>query len=376
MQFLSARNLKLHLSNMATSPEETSGAGANVEAFNLLDRIKDVAVGALKGGTTDLVGTPVDIINEGLGAISGGRLKSQEPVGGSKFLRRVLVGAGQVEDKNIFETAGTFINPEAAFKSMIVAAARIPKIMKARQSEVIANMGKTPLSEAELFDKTGAYMDKDRIAKTIISDATASLDPSIVNAAKAGQSDLFSDVFNHPELFKLYPELNHVTVEWVQNKPFYGTYNKTNMTMELNLDLFKADPVKFRDTVLHETQHAIQGIEGFTGGGNPGQFSKRTDAQLVQLKAKLDAAQDKATKANDKAALEAIQRMRDRINADTREAYNRYRNLGGEQESRFTELTSQMSIEKLGAKVLELLRKGDTPQTFDTVPIRPIQAKP
>jgi hypothetical protein len=362
---------------MATSPEETSGAGANVEAFNLLDRIKDVAVGALKGATTDLVGAPADIINEGLGALSGGRLKSQEPVGGSKFLRRVLVGAGQVEDKNIFETAGTFINPEVAVKSMIVAAARIPERFKAVNKAFAEAKTADDVSQANLFDKTGVYLDKDRIAKTIISDATAKIDfQSLANHNSIPDLSLPDVLHNHPELYKLYPELENVSVDVVKGTTFHGAYNPVTRSIALNMDLAKADPVKFRDTVLHETQHAIQDIEKFTRGGNPEQFSKRTNAQLIQLKAKLDAAQDKATKANDKVGLEAIQRMRDRINADTREAYNRYRNLGGEQESRFTELTSQMSIEKLGAKVLELLRKGDTPQTFDTVPIRPIPAKP
>lgn len=57
-----------------------------------------------------------------------------------------------------------------------------------------------------------------------------------------------------------------------------------------------------------------------------------------------------------------------------RETGNRYANLAGEQEARYTQETMNMSPGQLAKDVLDLIRSGKTLQTGNTRPIRPIQA--
>lgn len=372
MGLLFGQNTKPPHSNMDQSPEETSGAGANVQSFNLLDKIKELGRGVLKGATTDLVGAPVDIINEVVGAVSGGRLKSQEPAGGSKSLRRLLVGAGEVEDKSIFETAGTMVNPETAVKSMIIAAARIPNRIAAR--EKFLKSTNFVADEATIFDKSGVYMDKDRILKTIISDKDARIDSTLlIDAYKNPQNypllTLDDVLYNHKELYDLYPELRGVSVTPVSGVNYHGSFNPILGEMEINIDRLKWDPAEVRSTVLHEVQHGIQSIEGFARGSNVEAHNVRTEAQLRALQKKLAEAEKKA---KTPAEIEAVERFRTRINMDTREAFNRYRNVAGEQEARFTQQTADMDMAEASNFLLNRLRKGDTPQTWDTVPIRPV----
>jgi hypothetical protein len=356
------------------------------------EKVKSIGVGVLKGATTDLAGAPVDIMNEVIGAVSGGKLKSAEPVGGSKFLRRTLAGDSQVEDKNLFETAGT---PETAVKAMIVGAAKIPDRLRAFENYTAADKTKSIRDiRADRFAETGVYLDKDGALKTAISDADATINLETLGKATyltRKQEDFvkLGEVLNHPELFKLYPELKDVDVHWTMDLVGSGYFNDKVSTMGLGgsrshaqrtAELGVPGPKDFdisrysqgtldtlRNVILHEVQHGIQSGEGFTKGGNPQQFLP-PGRDLNKLKSKL-AEKEKTATPDQK---EAIERFRQKINAQSQEAMNRYRNLPGEQEARFTELTSNMTEEQLGAKVLELLRKGETPQNTFTVPIRPI----
>lgn len=82
---------------------------------------------------------------------------------------------------------------------------------------------------------------------------------------------LFLDqIMDHPELFKAYPELRNVKVE--TTPPFAwgvsGAYNKQTNT----LMMASAKVEEFKGTLMHEIQHAIQGIEGFEQGASKQQF--------------------------------------------------------------------------------------------------------
>ncbi len=76
---------------------------------------------------------------------------------------------------------------------------------------------------------------------------------------------MLRDFVKHDELFEAYPRLNSVGLQFDELPDgVKGYYSKRGNTIILNESLFGKEP----DVVLHEIQHIIQKIEGFTGGAS------------------------------------------------------------------------------------------------------------
>jgi hypothetical protein len=86
-----------------------------------------------------------------------------------------------------------------------------------------------------------------------------------------------SDVVDHPTLFEDYPELANVKISFDSSmKPKeLGGYNPESKTITLNPGVTRS---KLENTILHETQHAIQSIEGHATGGSPTSAAKFADS--------------------------------------------------------------------------------------------------
>ncbi|HCB60841.1 MAG TPA: hypothetical protein DHV29_08080 [Bacteroidales bacterium] len=84
-----------------------------------------------------------------------------------------------------------------------------------------------------------------------------------------------SDVIKAPEHFKYYPKLADITVRTES----YGANIKGGFEQETQSIVINSNhnwtPTELRHTLLHEVQHAIQGIEGFEPGAS---MEARTDA--------------------------------------------------------------------------------------------------
>lgn len=80
-------------------------------------------------------------------------------------------------------------------------------------------------------------------------------------------STTLGQVLNHPTLYSDYPELQDTRVAVItpKNDKLYGGYNKNNNTVYVNKAILN-NPLLLKTTLLHETQHVIQNIEGFEGG--------------------------------------------------------------------------------------------------------------
>ncbi len=78
-------------------------------------------------------------------------------------------------------------------------------------------------------------------------------------------------IIDHPELFKAYPELRGMKIkELPQEEIELGTKG-----MLMGGDLYLAPDLHtdyLRGVIMHEVQHKIQGIEGFSQGGSSGMF--------------------------------------------------------------------------------------------------------
>lgn len=74
-----------------------------------------------------------------------------------------------------------------------------------------------------------------------------------------------SDVINHPKLFEAYPQLKNVDVYYEISLVNRGAYSSNGNVIMLN-PMHTIDEQK--EAIIHEIQHAIQGIENFANGSN------------------------------------------------------------------------------------------------------------
>lgn len=77
---------------------------------------------------------------------------------------------------------------------------------------------------------------------------------------------LVKDVFDHPELFKHYPELAEMQIKpHSVSKSYKGEFDEANKTISLKENL---SPEEARSVLHHELTHGIQGAENMNRGGN------------------------------------------------------------------------------------------------------------
>ncbi len=80
------------------------------------------------------------------------------------------------------------------------------------------------------------------------------------------------EVLEHPTLFEAYPELRRARVEAGIGNIKGGFY--ISRDGEVRIVLGDANSiVDIHSTIIHETQHAVQRVEGFARGGSPGEFT-------------------------------------------------------------------------------------------------------
>jgi hypothetical protein len=141
--------------------------------------------------------------------------------------------------------------------------------------------------------ETGWFKDVDGKWKFEIDDSAAKLkqdklievfDPKNAPTGKymlpIGGKLKLADVLEHPQLFRAYPELRDVDVKpLLFSASSSGDYNELTRMMRLA----DAVPENLLSTILHETQHAIQGVEGFARGGSSALFIPETFAAEKKL---------------------------------------------------------------------------------------------
>lgn len=111
---------------------------------------------------------------------------------------------------------------------------------------------------------------------------SAELEEKIVNntATKAEENEYYnldekmieyrkgvklSDVINHPKLFEAYPQLKNLDVYYEISSVNRGVYSSNGNVIMLN-PMHTIEEQK--EAIIHEIQHAIQGIENFANGSN------------------------------------------------------------------------------------------------------------
>lgn len=143
------------------------------------------------------------------------------------------------------------------------------------------NMETSGASADDIWEKTGFYKDKsDGRWKYEINDQGARLVEKDWRGIETGD---LKDFYDHPELFKAYPELKDVNFVSDTNYAGIGSYNESTNTLKINPQ-GHSDKV-ILDVIQHELQHKIQSIEGFSYGSSPA-YELRKALTTVEEKTK------------------------------------------------------------------------------------------
>lgn len=380
---------------MPTKNEEYSHKP--VDKIDVFSELKTFAEGVVKGNTTDVLGAPGDVLGMFLNALSKNSVSKQDNAGGSASIRKFF--NLDPEDKNLTETAGTMASVGGLGKAMIVPFIKLSKQMgrtaeqQKTAEEMIKRMTKEGIvSQDKIYNLLAGYGDvnkvRDVIVKGFIDDATAKIDEEALNKlthqgykdsqkeAKENPSKFFDiiskmkkegfksttleQILDHPELYEIMPELRKIKVSEISpysNVKGQAThYPGTNRLPEIDLNLYEHgyDPEAVRRTLLHEVQHAVQGISNFDMGGTPNNFRRIKIEQGIKQAGQGDVSPEDRKKLND-------------VYRNLQEVYNRqYRNISGEQEARFTEATMNLQNSDAQQFLIDILKKGRTPTTWAT----------
>lgn len=165
-----------------------------------------------------------------------------------------------------------------------------------KEARGLARAGTRP---ANILHDTGWFRGRDEKWRTEIDDSFSRIhgnksagmgDDSVANVGFSPDPrnpDMTSDVFTHDKLYEAYPELANYGVNELDPRlaaeGYGGSFGKTPRALDASVDgglpshyvsmasgAFGAAPGSGpRKTMLHELQHAVQGIEGFEPGTNP-----------------------------------------------------------------------------------------------------------
>ncbi|MDD6882054.1 MAG: hypothetical protein PUE18_10840, partial [Firmicutes bacterium] len=158
---------------------------------------------------------------------------------------------------------------------------------------------------------------------------------------------ILSHILSHDTLYEAYPQLKTVGIEVIPYGPNVAraAYNKSINTIKIREDAYRrADELK--RTLLHETQHAIQSIEGFERGGNKELALKIVRKEIAKFIDKIMPIEMETARKEDEAAGDKdyprstalvddfIKKYYNLDKIDDDVKYEFYRNLMGEKEAR------------------------------------------
>ena len=304
--------------------------------------IMDVANPAFYAGTALQIAPVAQ--GPGMGRMVGAAERALEPA-----VRRTLEGGGK---------ASEMLQALAAPPSQMFVRAR-PEAA-ARHADLQAQ-GLSPeqirAQNLTLVDNRGNLLEE-------ISDA-----PAVLQRKTASVPRMYYDMLKHPELESIYPgyDMPNVLMKTTRRKdaPLATASYGDKEGIEGTVRSLPGDDVggMVRGTLLHEGQHAIQSIEGFTEGANPSSF-------VAYIKAKRGTYNEDPT-VNENVIREMeriypnLSEVTDRIGQDLKARYGKvfpsdrrvgealYRHMPGEVQADLARIRGNLTPEELKATPLE-----------------------
>jgi hypothetical protein len=248
----------------------------------------------------------------------------------------------------------------------------ISNLTGAAKSEALSNLGHAQVLEANgehpdvVHQKTGFFRGTDARWRYEIDDSKSVFnkdwreDPWIAEGNNWNESKTakLKDVLDHPELYKAYPHLKNVQVEYDPTTKGIAAWNNSNTITMGERAFTEQDP---KGTLMHEVMHAIQDEEGFARGGSPGKvdidyklkYSKDVEKLLPEMKALNAKITEKGLASLSDAEVRRVihlknvaDKYREYKKAGDLEAFDNYEKLAGETEARNVEMRMLMTAEE------------------------------
>lgn len=210
-----------------------------------------------------------------------------------------LVGANKAA-----RTAAGVVEGDLSMENLNKAATAMSRV--AGDRDVANAMVERGFDKQQIFDATGLFKGKDGFWRHEIDDSGATFNKDVFDKMQTTNafrklvegpeaSVPLKDIFDHPELYKQYPEFQNIKVgilpEDSVKKNVYGDFGGD--VVRLRPGLTEAE---YKDIMIHELQHAVQAKEGFARGGNVGEFmptelkelAKQVSEKAINFKKKVE----------------------------------------------------------------------------------------
>lgn len=331
-------------------------ADQNASVLGQILRGVEKIPGNILGGGVDLSNSVLNLLRAGYGYAGhkAGLLSAEDlpnleenPIGGSKWFNRPFgldKSTGPIDETTQFigglvnpaRSIGTALKAGALMKgvgAVVLPAALIKEPATVEAASRFLAQGAKPES---VFKASGIFpgLEESAPLKAVLPDTNARLESVggvIRSQATSGSGwsttgaqasvripssfeGYLPDVLSHPELYSVLPELRNIRIR-AGDQPGAGSYSRDTKTITAGTT---SSEEGMTSLLLHETQHAIQDLSGFMGGGNSGMFMKNPVA--------IQSALQEAKKSGDTSTANAFQDV-------LTQARSRYLNIGGELEA-------------------------------------------
>jgi hypothetical protein len=337
--------------------QRAADAARNSAVWNALKRTP----GLLAGGT-------VDLANLVLGAVTGKGMAGlvKKPVGGSESINEAF---GMPASKDAFqqgvEAATGMLSPGGAAKAIIIPAALAKMTIKEMKSaQSLINSGKAdeaykthkvyedPVSGEllKVIPDTNAKLSNQKFQIFTAASDKGTPTPLTVSMGVTAPQTTLAEGLLHPELYATMPDIGSTLLGAYTQRKMGGIKDYADaqsahfvpgnvgrppqiaagMTTKYTGNLQSQNPMTAMvSNILHETQHAVQNKTGMPQGGTATQFL--ADSNRINRAQKEIEAQWTTGKKATGYARSVMERVTD-------EAFDLYKNLPGEVQSRLVEL--------------------------------------
>jgi hypothetical protein len=225
-------------------------------------------------------------------------------------------------------------------------------------------LAKGGASREDIWNKTGWFQGADKKWRFEIDDTASRITDKVYNdVIKEGSYyGALSPAFEHPELYRAYPSLSGANATLHAKRDPGGAYTQLYGGGH-SIEAFGPSTTAQRSVVLHEGQHGIQNIEGFSRGGSPEGGLLNYDAPKVRA-LQQEQAKVQEQLAKTKYGSDEFDRLLNKSydlerQMEKEAAFAGYRELAGEAEARNVQTRRNMTPEE---------RRATPPWTTSDIP--------
>lgn len=215
--------------------------------------------------------------------------------------------------------------------------AKTANLGRLAQAEHMEAMGRESVVDPaqmkrDIYGETGWYRGRDGKWKFEIPDTEAHINGAEVRRIKDGGSTQVKNVLNHPELWEAYPRIGDISIRFEdmpKNSKGHYDPNKQEIVLNKKAEAYTGSGKagSLPGVLLHEINHIVQFSEGHARGGNLDEFLDKIPEYKYLKKQLAEASQEKVPDAE-------YNQLVDKLNEVKMKAYEQYRRLAGEVESR------------------------------------------